>query len=333
MHERLLSLIKAGQSKNPSDVMSQFDVFGTAPGFRLKSGERFKTRIGCFVSAIWGFVIVAAIYYYIDMYIDRRFPNLVYGHYRSDEYLDADIVKEKFHFWWRARNTSTSRIIGIDDFFKSFALHGSISTYVYDIDSADPTMTERTDWVDGKVLKFIPCKDTLWVKSLSKDFEENSPAADFHNRKIFDSQFAIIKSQGICIDDREPLRFFYNPGMMRGMHIELRKCGETHEVQTSYAPHQPTPTDPYAGQCDHAITPAKLEMELNVYETRLVVLDYDYPLHKYTRFLTKIRPRTDELTSTEIMLQASEFETNRGNLFKDWQLELGLQVENLSSTP
>ena len=124
-------------------------------------------------------------------------------------------------------------MIRAEEFFTNFALHGVISTYVHDVDLMDPAQVERTDYIDAKILKFVPCDKARWVIDLQKSVE-NGPGVLHSDRFMTDLDSLV--SQGICMDENS-LLLFNNKGASRGMKIELRRCGETNTTQPKWAPH------------------------------------------------------------------------------------------------
>ena len=229
MHQRIISLLKFGGTDSG---VSEFDIFGLAPSFKVAGSNHFKTRFGFFISFIWFALIVGAIVYFVERYYDKTKPEIIYDRFRSDKYMDADLIKNEFYYWFKVRNEISSNILSPNEFFKNFALHGVLSTYVYDVDPYDPTSKTRSDYVDAKSIKFVPCKDAKWVQKTAKSLEltDSSNVIDQNikdgvHSDTFKFDFYAIQTHGICMDE-DSMRFFSNYGAQRKMHIELRRCGE-----------------------------------------------------------------------------------------------------------
>ena len=251
MHERLISLIKS-KGQEGGNPFLEMDCFGLNPGFKISGGDRFKTKFGCFISTVWFVLIISALYYYLAIFFDKTRPAIQYNRYRSDQYMDRDIIGDDFHYWFRARNSAMSSILRPADFFKNFALHGILSTYVEDEDPSDPGHLIRTDYIDGQNINFVPCSEAAWVRKLIED--KKNPASDYsiYHSSRFEYDLNVIEKQGICMDAKS-MNFFNHHGAKRSMHVNLRLCGESNLLSSKYAPHISALADNWATSCTKVI--------------------------------------------------------------------------------
>lgn len=168
IHEKLISLCTA-KGRTGKEYFSEFDCFGIPPQFKLKTGDKYKTAFGAIISFFWLIAICIAVGYYAYIFFDKQFPMLVSQRYQSDTYINHDLVESNMFFWFKATDTSTNQILSPEKFFANFALHGTLSTLVYDIDTANK---EKTDYIDAINEVFVPCTLTNWVRLFNEKINQ-----------------------------------------------------------------------------------------------------------------------------------------------------------------
>ena len=104
-------------------------------------------------------------------------------------------------------------------------------------------------------------------------------------------------------------------------------------VETKYAPNIPKTPDDWASQCTLTIAPTDIKIEVHVYDSSIHIRDFLNPIHKFTRFLTSVEPKTSSYLDTQIYMNQMEITTDRGMTMKDMQSDFGIEIERVDSLP
>lgn len=245
--------------------------------------------------------------------------------------MDADIKELNFSLWFRVKDNKNKRYLTPTEVFQNLAPYTILSTYVYDVDEKDSTNYERTDYIDAVNIDWVPCSQTNWVRDIQSKLDRKEEILEIKNDHFY-YIFKTIQNQGICINDNINMRFFFNPGMLRGMHMEMNKCGETNSVAKEYGPHITVPPSTWASKCTNDKTISDLEFELNAYEARFEIEEYDQPRTHYSRTISKITPKENKITKTEVSLRKIWLKTIKNYVFRKWVDFYGIQVNELDTT-
>ena len=70
-------------------------------------------------------------------------------------------------------------------------------------------------------------------------------------------------------------------------------------------------------------------LEVNVYDSSIDIYDFLFPIKKFTRYTTSFQPKSSESVRTDIVMNDIEMRTNRGFYFKDYQQDLGVEIQEI----
>ena len=143
------------------------DFFTSNVKLKYRGGRGYQTISGGFITLLFYGLIAFAAVYYCFKFFDTTEPKVTEKVYRSHSAFTVDLVKERFHMFFFAREKDN--FISADNFLRLFDIKASIITTSYNLNSTD--IVAHDTKIDTN-----PCRNSYWLndKELNQSFSKGS---------------------------------------------------------------------------------------------------------------------------------------------------------------
>ena len=86
---------------NPKNLsMMGLDKFGDMLTFQIRRKNKYQTKVGGCCTIIFTLLVALTFGYYFRWFLNKNEPFLSVNEYKSDQYLDSNIAKEGYEYYF-----------------------------------------------------------------------------------------------------------------------------------------------------------------------------------------------------------------------------------------